>query len=124
MFFRNFTLSAQWGRLNANGGVLRAADGATLSVPVTGPLEGTTLQGEGWSATLNSGWVGAAGGTTWLLCYRSRELTGSTLLCYGRRRRGADSRELTNATWLRLNVSALRSRSVVKTDPLKHHLDP
>jgi hypothetical protein len=57
VFFRNFTLSAQWGRLNADGGVLRAADGSTLSVPVTGPLEGTTLQGEGWSATLNSGWV-------------------------------------------------------------------
>lgn len=57
VFFRNFTLSAQWGRLNADGGVLRAAGGATLSVPVTGPLEGTTLQGDGWSATLNSGWV-------------------------------------------------------------------
>jgi hypothetical protein len=57
VLFRNFTLSAQWGRLNANGGVLRSADGSTLSVPVTGPLEGTTLQGNGWSATLNSGWV-------------------------------------------------------------------
>jgi hypothetical protein len=57
VFFRNFTLTAQWGRLNANGGVLRAADGSTLSVPVSGPLEGTTLQGGGWSATLNSGWV-------------------------------------------------------------------
>src|SRR3954470_9003047 len=57
VLFRNFTLSAQWGRLNANGGVLRAADGSTLSVPVTGRIEGTTLQGEGWSATLNSGWV-------------------------------------------------------------------
>src|SRR5262245_23313048 len=57
VFFRNFTLSAQWGRLNANAGVLRAADGSTLSVPVTGPLEGTTLQGDGWSATLNAGWV-------------------------------------------------------------------
>jgi hypothetical protein len=55
--FRNLTLSAQWGRLTANGGVLRSADGTTLSVPVTGPLEGTTLQGDGWSATLNSGWV-------------------------------------------------------------------
>jgi hypothetical protein len=30
----------------------------------------------------------AAGGTTWLLYYRSRELTGSSLLCYGQRRRG------------------------------------
>src|SRR5215471_3856225 len=57
VFFRNFTLSARWGRLNANDGVLRSADGATLTVPVTGPLEGTTLQGDGWSATLNSGWV-------------------------------------------------------------------
>src|SRR5215467_3966987 len=54
VFFRNFTLSAQWGRLNANNGVLRAADGNTLSVPVSGPLDGTTLQGDGWSATLNS----------------------------------------------------------------------
>ncbi|HEY7337336.1 MAG TPA: hypothetical protein VH639_20765 [Bryobacteraceae bacterium] len=57
VFFRNFTLSARWGRLNANNGVLRSADGSTLSVPVTGTLEGTTLQGDGWSATLNSGWV-------------------------------------------------------------------
>jgi hypothetical protein len=57
VLFRNFTLSAPWGRLDANGGVLRAAGGATLSVPVTGPLEGTTLRGDGWSATLNPGWV-------------------------------------------------------------------
>jgi hypothetical protein len=57
VLFNNFTLSAQWGRLNADSGVLRAADGRTLSVPVTGPLEGTTLQGDGWSATLNPGWV-------------------------------------------------------------------
>ena len=57
VFFRNFTLSAQWGRLNAGGGVLRAADGATLSVPVTAPLEGITLQGDGWRVTLNAGWV-------------------------------------------------------------------
>jgi hypothetical protein len=57
VYFHNFTLSAQWGRLNADGGVLRAADGETLSVPVTGPLEGTTLKGDGWSATLNSGWL-------------------------------------------------------------------
>jgi hypothetical protein len=57
-FFRSFTLSAQWGRLTATaGGVLRAADGSTVSAPVTGPLEGTTPQGDGWSATLNSGWV-------------------------------------------------------------------
>jgi hypothetical protein len=57
VLFRKFTLTAQWGRLEADGGVLRAADGATLSVPVSGPLEGATLRGDGWSATLNSGWV-------------------------------------------------------------------
>jgi uncharacterized protein (TIGR02246 family) len=57
VLFRNFTLSAQWGRFDANSGVLRAADGATLSVPVAGPLEGTILKGDGWSATLNAGWV-------------------------------------------------------------------
>lgn len=57
VYFHNFTRSAQWGRLNANNGVLRSADGTTLSVPVTGPLEGTTLQGDGWSVTVNAGWV-------------------------------------------------------------------
>jgi hypothetical protein len=57
VLFNNFTLSAQWGRLDADSGVLRAADGRTLSVPITEPLEGTTLQGRGWRATLNPGWV-------------------------------------------------------------------
>jgi hypothetical protein len=57
VFFDTFTLSARWGRLTANQGVLRSADGTTLSVPVTEPLEGATLQGNGWSATLNSGWA-------------------------------------------------------------------
>ena len=57
VYFHEFTLSAQWGSLKANSGVLRSADGSTLSVPVTGSMEGTTLQGDGWSATLNSGWV-------------------------------------------------------------------
>jgi hypothetical protein len=57
VLFNNFTLSAQWGRLEADSGVLRAADGRTLFVPVTAPLEGTTLLGDGWRATLNPGWV-------------------------------------------------------------------
>jgi hypothetical protein len=57
VYFHNFTRSAQWGRLNANNGVLRSADGTTLSVPVTGPLEGTTLKGDGWIITLNAGWI-------------------------------------------------------------------
>lgn len=57
VLFNGFTLAARWGRLDATGGVLRSADGRTLSVPVTGPLEGDTLRGEGWSATVNPGWV-------------------------------------------------------------------
>ncbi|HET7040170.1 MAG TPA: hypothetical protein VFH97_09795 [Gemmatimonadales bacterium] len=57
VLFNHFTLSAQWGHLTADSGVLRAADGRTLSVPVTVPLEGTTLRGDGWSVTLNAGWV-------------------------------------------------------------------
>jgi len=57
VFFHNFTQSGQWGHLEANAGVLRSSDGATLSVPVIGPLKGTTLQGDGWSVTLNSGWA-------------------------------------------------------------------
>jgi hypothetical protein len=57
VLFNNFTLSAQWGSLNADSGVLRAADGSTVSVPVTGRLEGTALQGDGWRLTLNSGWM-------------------------------------------------------------------
>lgn len=57
VFSGNFTMSGRWGRLNANNGVLRSADGTTLSVPVTAPLEGTTLQGDGWSVTVNPGWI-------------------------------------------------------------------
>jgi hypothetical protein len=57
VLFNNFTLSAKWGRLNADSGVLRSADGTTLSVPLTSPLKGTALQGDGWTATLNPGWV-------------------------------------------------------------------
>ena len=57
VLFRNFTRSGQWGRLTATRGVLRAADGAMLSVPITEPLEGNTLKGDGWSVTVNSGWV-------------------------------------------------------------------
>jgi hypothetical protein len=57
VYFRNFTRSARWGRLNANNGVLHSSDGSTLSVPVTEPLEGPNLKGDGWSITLNSGWV-------------------------------------------------------------------
>jgi hypothetical protein len=56
VLFNTFTLTAQWGRLTADGGVLRAADGRTLSVPVSGPLVGTSLRGEGWSVMLNAGW--------------------------------------------------------------------
>jgi hypothetical protein len=57
VLFRVYTLTARWGQFNADGGVLRSADGTTLSVPITIPLDGTTLRGDGWTATLNPGWV-------------------------------------------------------------------
>ena len=57
VFFGSFTRTTKWGRLNANNGVLLSGDGSTLSVPVTGPLQGSILEGNGWSVTLNSGWV-------------------------------------------------------------------
>jgi len=57
VYFHDFTQSGQWGRLEASGGVLRAADGSTLSVPITAPLEGSTLRGDGWTVTVNAGWV-------------------------------------------------------------------
>jgi hypothetical protein len=57
VFFHEYTVSAKWGLFEANSCVLRSAAGSTLSVPVTGPIEGATLRGDGWSATLNSGWV-------------------------------------------------------------------
>ncbi len=57
VYFGNFTLVAQWGRLNADRGVLRATGGDTLAVPLSGPLEGVTLRGDGWTATLNAGWI-------------------------------------------------------------------
>jgi hypothetical protein len=74
VFFRNFTLSAQWGRLDANGGVLRAADGATLSVPVTGPLDGTSLQGRRLECHSELRVGGSAGGTSGILRCCSRRL--------------------------------------------------
>jgi hypothetical protein len=43
--------------LSAEDGVLRAADGATLSVPIRGEPAGAALEGDGWSAALNPGWV-------------------------------------------------------------------
>ena len=45
VFLRNFTLSAQLGGLNADGGVLIASDGATLSVAAAGALGGNCPRG-------------------------------------------------------------------------------
>jgi len=55
--YRKLTRVAQWGGLTVSGGVLLSADGSTLTVPITAPLEGPALQGEGWAASLNAGWV-------------------------------------------------------------------
>jgi hypothetical protein len=57
VFSGNFTQAGPWGRLTADTGVLLAADQLTVSVPVNGPLAGNTLRGDGWTATVNPGWV-------------------------------------------------------------------
>jgi len=60
VYFHTLTQSGRWGSLNATNGVLRSADGNTLSVPITGrpaSLDGTNLQGDGWTVTVNAGWV-------------------------------------------------------------------
>jgi hypothetical protein len=71
VYFHSFTQSGQWGRLEANGGVLRAADGSTLSVSVTGPLEGTTLRLERHG---ERGMGRATDVAPWVIRYRSREV--------------------------------------------------
>ena len=87
VYFHDFTLSAQWGRLNAKDGVFRAADGATVSVaarrdhPAGGRLERHTELRVG----------SAAGGTAWLLYHGSREVISVT---HTGRRRGAPARPL------------------------------
>ena len=50
-------LSARWGRLNADKGVLRDANEGYTVRTRDRDLKGTTLKGDGWSATLNAGWV-------------------------------------------------------------------
>ena len=90
-------------RCNADCGVLRAADGSTLSVPVTGPLEGTTLQGDGWSATVNSGWVvrpAARPGSFTIV----RENKTDSLFCVTASGGRRIQRGLTDVTRSRLNV--------------------
>jgi hypothetical protein len=72
VFFNNFTLSAQWGRLNADSGVLRAADGRTLSVPVTGPLEGNHPAGGRLERDSEPGWVVRPAARPGSFCCRSR----------------------------------------------------
>lgn len=74
VLFNNFTISARWGRLHADSGVLRAADGRTLAGRVTKPLEGTTLAGGRLDRHSELRVGGAAGATTGLLRYRSRAL--------------------------------------------------
>jgi hypothetical protein len=54
---REIRLTAAWGHIDATGGALRSADGSTLIVPAPASVEGSLLKGDGWTATINRGWI-------------------------------------------------------------------
>ena len=58
-FFRSFAYpsGAAYGILLEADFVLVSPDGSTLTVPAPASVEGTTLTGDGWTVTLNPGWV-------------------------------------------------------------------
>jgi hypothetical protein len=54
--FFEYRVTAEWGSLESNG-ILQAADGRTLRLPLPFVVDGSTIQGEGWTVTLAPGWA-------------------------------------------------------------------
>ncbi len=54
--YPQFRVTGEWGSIAADF-VLMAPDGSTLTVPAPASVEGTTLTGDGWTVTINPGWV-------------------------------------------------------------------
>jgi len=54
--YPTFRVTGEWGSIAADF-VLMAPDGSTLTVPAPASVEGTTLTGDGWTVTLQPGWV-------------------------------------------------------------------
>jgi hypothetical protein len=50
-------IKGAWGFFDARDGALVSADGQTISLPAPVIVDATTLKGDGWTATVGSGWT-------------------------------------------------------------------
>jgi hypothetical protein len=57
VYFGPYRMSGEWGALEAETGVLTAADGRTRRLPAPVPGDGSTVSGDGWTLTVAPGWV-------------------------------------------------------------------
>ena len=55
--FRSLATKGMWGSFEAGGGAMISADGQTVSLPAPVVVDATTLKGDGWTATVGSGWM-------------------------------------------------------------------
>ena len=54
---RSMANKGTWGFFDAKNGALISTDGQTISLPAPVVVDATTLTGDGWTATVNPGWV-------------------------------------------------------------------
>jgi hypothetical protein len=59
--FRSMANKGAWGFFDAQGGALVSADEETISLPAPIVVDATTLQGDGWTATVGPGWAVQSG---------------------------------------------------------------
>jgi hypothetical protein len=55
--FRAMANKGAWGFFDAKNGALISADGETISLPAPVIVDATTLEGDGWTATVGPGWT-------------------------------------------------------------------
>jgi hypothetical protein len=58
--YPRYRVSGEWGSLEADL-VLVSADERTLTLPAPKPVEGKTVEGDGWNVTVADGWIVRAG---------------------------------------------------------------
>ena len=54
---REMANTGAWGSFDAKNGALVSADGQTISLPAPVVVDATTLNGDGWTATVGAGWT-------------------------------------------------------------------
>jgi hypothetical protein len=59
--YREYRLTAEWGTITATKGLLDSTNDATLRVAGPWTVDGTTLRGDGWMVTINTGWSAQPG---------------------------------------------------------------